>query len=286
MAKGNIGNLLQHFIGLSCAKRLVDMSAGKPIEYIDCFSMSPWEPIDGSNAKDFKLKVLQFEKMKTEGDFVASVFLAAWARRYGENVSLPEPLRREYPNTAVLLRTAFPDQPWNMRLHDADPTNRQNLEQWSREQSPGSYRVDGDWTRSSLISKAPIPPESAAMVMLDPYQIVRNDHERADESGYLPERRLRFLHGAHALNVQERTEAAQPLVVTLFSYSDFNPNNADRVVRNVFSGEKWKIERVMCPCTVRGHQAFHQGWAVSQGISAPLELQTKWNGWACYMDDT
>ena len=48
MVKGNIGNLMQHFVVLRVAQRMLELwqKPEIPIEYIDCFSMAPWEPIE------------------------------------------------------------------------------------------------------------------------------------------------------------------------------------------------------------------------------------------------
>jgi hypothetical protein len=289
MAKGNIGNLLQHFVGLSCARRLVEMSAGKPIEYIDCYSMAPWEPTRGRNPQGFVSTVQQFEWMMAEGDFVARTFLTAWVGRYGKDAIPARPLDREYPNTAVLLRTAFPDQPWNMRLHDAEPTNRKDLEKWSQHQLLGTYRVEGDWIKSSLIQKAPMPQDTAVMVMLDPYQIVDDGNPKADEGGYLSKQLLRYLFGRLALNAHEREAAAGPCVNVLLSYSDAEPDDSDRVVREVFAQSKWVIERIQSgPWSVNGRPSYHQAWVVTKGVSsslAPPTFQQAWDRWVFCVGD-
>lgn len=287
MAMGNMGNLLQHFVGLSCAKRLVEMAQGKPIEYIDCYSMAPWEPIVGRNPQGFVSKVQQFGKMAEDGDFVASTFLAAWAGRYGENAIPAHPLDRDYPNSAVLLRTAFPTQTWNMRLHDI--RYREDIENWSRQQSPGTYRVEGDWTKSSLVQKAPISQEMAVLVMLDPYQIVDDNNPKGDDGGYLPKRLLGYLFGSLALNAHVRDKTAGPCVNLLFSYSQVNADEPDRVVRGTFHHKEWAIERVQSKQRGRdGRPSYHQGWVVTKNLSIRLAVpsfQEAWDQWASGSSD-
>jgi hypothetical protein len=226
--------------------------------------------------------VQQFGRMAENGEFVASTFLAAWESRYGKKGVPNHPLKREYPNTAVLLGTAFPTQTWNMRLHDI--RYREDLENWSRQQSPGTYRVEGDWTKSSLIQKAPMSQEMPVLVMLDPYQIVDDRNPKADKGGYLSKQLLRYLFGPHALNALMREGTAGPCVNLLFSYSDAEPDEPDRVVRAVFPEGIWAVERVQSgPWSVNGRPSYHQGWVVTKGMSVRLAVpsfQEAWDQWA------
>lgn len=284
MAKGNIGNLLQHFIGLSCANRLVDISEGKPLEYIDCYSMAPWEMIDGKSQPAFDKTVQQFAGKAAKGDFIARSFLSAWKCRYGSEDVPADPNNRDYPNTAVLLRTAFPQIAWNMRLHDIDSVKRKNLEEWARQQSPGTYSVAGKWIDSPLILKAPASQDAGVLVMLDPFRIVEDNHSKAEADGFLPQRLLRYLFGSLALNLHTRDDSAGPCAILLFSYSDDEPNVPDGVIRAIFPQDQWAIERVQTkPFNFRGANSYHQGWVVTKGSSqqsAPTTLQIAWDEWA------
>ena len=52
MAKGNLGNLLQHFVAIHAADALVRNSPeGAKLVYVDCFSMAPWEEIEKRNGE-------------------------------------------------------------------------------------------------------------------------------------------------------------------------------------------------------------------------------------------
>ena len=47
MAKGNTGNLLQHFVAIMVADKIIrQLSDSTAIEYIDLFAMRPWEEIN------------------------------------------------------------------------------------------------------------------------------------------------------------------------------------------------------------------------------------------------
>lgn len=291
MAKGNIGNLLQHFIALRVVQRLVENwnQPDEPIEYIDCYSMAPWELITGGQPQGFVSLVRSFPAMQRQGDFVASVFLQAWQDHYSPDAISPQPRQRDYPNTAVLLRYGFPKQAWRMRLHEDDSTEvgkNAALSEWARNQSNGSYAVAGDWTQSRLIRNCAAPSDSPVFVMLDPFQIVDDNNRNAGNGGYLPARLLRDLIGTHALNISQRpvNGEAKPLVVTLFSYANRNPEIADRIIREQFAGEGWQVERVQSgPQQGRNGQNWHVGWIVSTGVDFPIlgsPAQDEWNRWA------
>ena len=285
MAKGNIGNLLQHFVALRCGEALLGHwnQPHIPVAYIDCYSMAPWEEVTGKSSQGFDAIIRRFPVKAQSGDRVAATFLFAWHRRYSPTQLPPHPRDRDYPNTAVLLRTAFPDQTWEMRLHDID--KQSVLEEWIAEQPPGFGAVHGDWSQSPLIRNAPVSATQAVFVMLDPNQIVADDNAKADSGFYLPDRMLRFLIGQHGVDLLDRPSqpGAAPAVVTLFSYSDGDPTTADRIVTDRFAPAGWSVERVRSgPWKTFGKDSFHIGWVVSCHLKTPLvppSLQSAWDGW-------
>lgn len=290
MAKGNIGNLLQHFVALRVAQTLVNKwdHADSPIEYIDCYSMAPWEKIESRQPQGFVGLVQSFTDMKKKGDFVASVFLQASQDRYGPNFVPQHPQESYYPNTAVLLRSGFPNQKWAMRLHEDDSTKigkNADLTCWAQKQPNGTYNVGRDWTQSNLIRNSPAPTDRPVFVMLDPFKIVRHNNDLSNGNGYLPYRLLRFLVGEHALNIRQRPVNGEtmPLVVTLFSYTDSHPEIADGIVRELFAGPHWQVESVRSgPWHGRNGKNWHCGWIVSFGLNFPLlgiPFQAEWDKW-------
>jgi hypothetical protein len=290
MAKGNIGNLLQHFIALKVAERLVRewKQPNKAIEYIDCFSMAPWEPIEGGQPQGFVKMVRRFPNLRDQADVVASGFCRAWEQHYAKKMIPAHPQDREYPNTAVLLRSAFPDQSWNMRLHEDDSTGggkRDKLSAWAEGQTQGEYSVDGEWSESRLIRNCPVPNDRPAFIMLDPFQVVDDHSVSADRGGYLSASRLRFLMGQHCLNLSEsiRHGNSKPIVVTLFSYSDANLNVAAGIVREQFYSDSWQVESIRTG-TLQGRHGrnWHGGWLVSANINCPVlqsSAQHQWDQW-------
>src|SRR5271157_1699557 len=105
MAKGNVGNLVQHFTALKVADRIVDLwnRPEIPIEVIDCYSMGTWEDMVASQTPQRARFVERCNSFQaTRDDFVADVFNKAWATRYGRNVP-PTVADRQYPNTPFLL---------------------------------------------------------------------------------------------------------------------------------------------------------------------------------------
>jgi hypothetical protein len=291
VAKGNIGNLLQHFVALRVAQRLIE-NWGHPdisIEYIDCYSMAPWEPVTGRQPQGFVDLVRQFPVKRNHGDFVASVFLQAWWDHYYAPSEVPgHPQQRNYPNTAVLLRTGFPKQKWNMRLHEDDSTEAgkfDKLSTWASQQNNGNYEVHNDWTGSPLILNRPVPNDRPALIMLDPFQIVSDRAISAGRGDYLPASRLQFLVGQHALSLQRQAEnnRSKPIVLTLFSYSDANPQIADRIVREQFPSDCWHVEWVQSgPWQGRNGRNWHVGWIVSTVLGESVlrsSAQEEWNRW-------
>jgi hypothetical protein len=284
MAMGNIGNLLQHFVGLTVANRLVSdwNQPQNPIEYIDCFSMGPWETLDGSQPQGFVAQVERFPALVERNDLTARAFMAAWSEKYGADEMPARPLERLYPNTAVLLRHAFPGQHWNMRLHDIDEQIRADLDSWGKQENVlKEFRVHGDWSRSPAIHDAPAPEDRPVLLMLDPYRIVPDDPSKVPPGGYLSQAQLRFLTGTHALNLTPANRDGAPCVVVLLSFSDAYPDVPDRVVRKAFDNNGWRIERVQVSVRAR-REAFHQAWIVSCGVEAFVPsgyLQGAWHEW-------
>lgn len=293
MAKGNIGNLLQHFITLRVAQKLVKAwgNIATPIEFIDCYSMAPWEKIDKSGQpQGFVNLVEQFPNQRDQGDFVAKVFLEAWKDHYLTEKTPKHPRERDYPNTAVLIRKAFANQSFNMRLHEndlVDKTKNERLSNWAREQKNCRCDVAGDWTKSQLILNNPAPLDRAVLITLDPYQIVNDDNRLANHGGYLTQSLLRLLFGSKSLNILERPSIrhAKPLVITAFSYSDRNPDNSDEIIRQIFS-RTWDIEIIKSgPRKHHGKDSWHVGWIISNKMDFPVlkkKAQKKWDTWSSF----
>ncbi len=301
MAKGNIGNLLQHFVSLRASSAFVGLLPNKnpAIEYIDTFSMAPWEAIRPSpfNAV-FKDIVDTFPEKHRTGDFAASTFTSGWLQRYGDLLP-PNPLRREYPNTAVLFRLGFPDVQWRMRLHDKEASIRQQLEAWAATQTGLNCRVADQWDKSDLIKRSPIPDNSPVIVMLDPNKIMRADNKimradnkimRADDEAKqnLSDSQLRYMMAGLCLDLQKRPSrtAVEPAMVLAFSYSDSRPDVPHGIIEQVFKQHGWSITRIATgPHRVHTNDVFHQGWILSSSQQLLPDLQHEWNVWSNRLQD-
>lgn len=272
MAKGNIGNLLQHFVALEAGRRLLKAwsKPSEPIEYIDCYSTAPWEPADCANTQGYLVKIGQFEKTAQADDLTAKTFIDAWTGRYG--APLPPIREREYPNTVVLLRTAFPDQAWNWRLHEIEEKKRVQLEALI------GAPVEADWKTSTMIRNRALPADRPSWIMLDPKKILRK--EKPNDDGSLASNWLRYLCGTLALDVNGATiAAAPPRMLTIFSYSD-KDDLAEEVVQEAFGSYAWRIHRVRSG--PHGRATYHQAWVITNkscGDAADFDLQPLWDKW-------
>jgi hypothetical protein len=289
MAKGNVGNLLQHFVALRCAEVLLSSWSlrSELVLYVDCFSMAPWEPVEGDNPQGFVGIIERFEEKAKNGDRVAQAFLTAWQQHYLPEDVPAHPQHRDYPNTASLLRAAFPHQSWLMRLHDVVPWKRTALEKWGNEQMPGNCAVGGAWKESLLIQRNPVSPDRACFVILDPYQIVPDQHPKASEGGYLAEQDIKYLFGRFGLNMITRPiqPGSAPGLITLFSYADANRKVTNQIVLDRFSSSGWNIESVSSgPWNTFGNpDNYHLGWVVSCRLPTPIlgqSLQAAWDDWS------
>jgi hypothetical protein len=276
VAKGNVGNLLQHFVALRVAERVIVRWAtpGVPVEYVDCFSMGPWEGLEPLGTKQRRMFVEKLGALADTPpgrDLIADAFQQAWHDRYGSG--LPARIEdRDYPNTAVLLRVAFPGQSWVMRLHEIAEGKQKELRGWAGRQANGVYEVDGDWEKSKLLKGNPVPGDRPVLVMLDPYQIVPDEAAKADEGGKLRAGHLRYLLGSLLLNLGGPSLPGRtaPVALLLFSYSDQDPDRPHDVVTRTF-GSPWAIERVQTvPLPDHGQKKVHQGWVVSHGLPVPV----------------
>ena len=287
MAKGNIGNLLQHFVGLRCTQVLVNRwnRPQEPILYVDCYSMAPWEKITGKRSEGFSSLVRTFPTKAQQCDLIAKTMLTAWDRHH--RAQLPtNPRSRNYPNTAVLLRTAFPNQKWEVKLHDTNTYKRKKIRAWAKKQSHGQYAIEGDWSESQLIEH--VSAKRPVFVMLDPYQVVGDPNGGIAKGGYLTKCMIQGLLGPEKISLIERPGIdAAPAVVAIFSYSDTQPKVSSRTVSSCFNGLGWSIERVKTTQQRTGtNMTHHVGWVVSSGLPTPIlgkPLQAAWNEWSSYL---
>lgn len=295
MAKGSIGNLFQHFVALTCASRLIDAwgRPNDPIEYVDCYSMAPWEEITGMNDQGFSDEVQRFNHPSGNGDFVAKVFLECWAARYRSLLQMPTtPRNRVYPNTALLLASGFPKEQWAMRLHDKEKKIQLKLRQWAQTQANVTADIAGNWTESNFLRRRPADPDRPLLLMLDPYKVrpeadTEQEGARTIENGYLPLNWLRGLLGGPFLNlIKQVEEGRSPFVITLFTYADTASNALDGPIRGFFQkqfGRDCYVEQVNSgPHNGLPPDQFHRGWICSFGLPTPLvqpNMQAAWVNW-------
>jgi len=281
MAKGNIGNLLQHFVAITVAQTVVDAweNSESPIEYVDCFSMNPWEPIDKKVA-DFRACVSGIIH-GIGNDIVSETFRSAFQDHYGDDKP-PVAAGFEYPNTAALLRYAFPTQTWNMRLHDVDPDKQGALNDWKAENRRFvSASVNGAWNESAELERG-VPDERPTLVMMDPNQFLLR-HPSPKKPGFNLSPQLAFsIVGQHRLNlISDDCDGRVARAALLFSYSETSPNPTDREVQARFASRGFNVQRITTSDVYLGKPVTHQGWVIHRGLPAldSMPLQELWDRW-------
>lgn len=280
VAKGNVGNLLQHFVAVRAAHTLAtfESSVRGPTTYIDCYAMAPWEPIE-KRGPGFPELVGALANASPTSDPVVAAFHAAWRVHPG---NLPaDPAARLYPNTAMLLAAGLPQVAWNMRLHDIKPSVRTQLELWKLSQ-PWPVAIDSDWKCSPLVRDC--PAAGPALVMLDPLRVVIG---KATKPGELRVDDLRLLVGPHCLNLKRRVNdpAAAPAIVTLFSYADSDPDVVDREIRTRVPS--WHVARLK----LRGrggrpNMHYQAWWIASHAAIGCANLPEEWAAWIAFRSIT
>src|SRR5579864_7132923 len=274
MAKGNLGNLLQHFVGLRSMQVLAAAwnRPQEPILFVDCYSMGPWEQINkNGRSEGYDTLVLRFPKKAMQCDFVAKTFMTAWGQHYASSKIPDNPRKRNYPNSAVLLLAAFPNQKWLMRLHDIKVYKRTKLRAWARKQVLVQCQIAGKWSKSPLIDHAPVPCDKPVFVMLDPYQIVGDKNPDAKKNGFLTDSMISRLFGTEGLDLVNRPglKGAAPAVITLFSYSNTQQQviDASKIVTRYFKKRRWSVERVKVKKQRTGtNMTCHVGWVAHSGL--------------------
>jgi hypothetical protein len=283
MAKGNMGNLAQHFVAIHSINQLV-LRWNQPeaaIELIDCYSMAPWETLETSKTPQRRLFENRCRLFEHADDCqIADSFNQAWRNHYGRVVPI-DVSDRMYPNTAVLLKAAFPNQRFRMRLHDNDGENFDQLKRLAYVIGPDEVQVDRDWTQSRLIHGVPAPKDRPVALMLDPYKIVPNDHDRVSEAGYLTPRHIQYLLGPSALAIDSPRKT--PCVMIACSYSEQSPEASIGILTGVLANTGWSIETLVAgPFPDIGRTKSHVIVVASMGCEKPIfdrPLQDMWNEW-------
>jgi hypothetical protein len=275
MAKGNMGNLLQHYVALHAARAL-DAQAGA-FEYVDLFAMAPWEGLERATA-GFKRAIATLDARPAD-DLVAATFRAAWARRYGKELLPPAP-KRQYPNTAALLLEA-PVRLAKMAVCEHEETRRAELLAYLDEHAQETpHDVFGRWEEVRFANRA-----NALMIMVDAYQVHRKTQATSKKPGYITVDRIRGALGALGLLKRGDDAAATPAVATIFSYGELEPDATHRVLEAELEGKwGWNVTRVQEPDVsprAAGKTAWHQGWwcASHESVRAPDDLQQRWEQW-------
>lgn len=133
--RGNVGNLLQHWVLCELLEILRDKS--KRIDFIDAFSMAPMA--DERPKLDATAHVFDYVQARLPGEDTA------YERAWQALVSAPG----KYPNSASFLTTVWPRQS-SLLLCESEPTTVQQLRAWARGATRGANVIDadvwgGDW---------------------------------------------------------------------------------------------------------------------------------------------
>jgi hypothetical protein len=274
MAKGNIGNLLQHFVALHALQRLATVA--DRFAYVDLFAMEPWEDVP---VPDAAFRDVLHTLPSRSADPVAAALIVAQQARGAD-------LTREYPNTTALaLHAGFPLT--SVTACEIDDTKRAKLERYILEGAAGTpLALHGDCTKAKLAKCG-----GAAFVIMDPLQ-VDIDGAHGGQMGYISIAQIRGVLGSSKLDVLARakTSSTEPCIATIFSYSEptANADETDRALRRELGDQwGWRITRVAEPTvlhTGRKRSALHQGWwcASADGVAAPADLQDSWDKWRRY----
>lgn len=133
-----------------------------------------------------------------------------------------------------------------MRLHElAEPQNA-DLRRWAAGLPAQRIGVAGDWKTSDLLRGKPAACDKPVMVMLDPYKLVSDNHERAGAAGYLCGGDIRRLIGQDMLNLcpGNRTASA-PAALVIMSYSMDDLDLADGAIDECFGlSTGWHVQCV------------------------------------------
>jgi hypothetical protein len=277
MAKGNTGNLLQHFVAIMVADKIIrQLSDSTAIEYIDLFAMRPWEEINQAEDQ-FKKRIKAITDQKQPSNHcVTSSYRKAFTSKYPDATP---PIRRgfSYPNTATLLEHGFPKQKWLMQLHDIDQSKQTALQEMIDKNGKIQGTVLGKWQNS--LEKRSQAREGPVLAMLDPNQI--NLKAGSDEAK-LGVRQLISIASEHKLNLFTNT-LNLPAALLAFSYTDHEPDKVNRHLRQEIDNAGWEdivIERITTRAHTgtRGRDSVHQGWIIHKNIKT-LELQAEWDSW-------
>jgi hypothetical protein len=277
MAKGNAGNLLQHFIGLHAARCLNERAGA--FEYLDLFAMAPWEPAERAE-REYVALLDSFAARPN--DPIASVFLKAWAERYAGSDVPARSRDREYPNTMTLLLSAKIKLE-SILLCEHDEGCWRALRTYLDEHAGKiPHQVYGSWQRAPLGAVS-----GPALVMLDPYQVHVTRTAATKPEGYLTVADVRGILGSTKLDLLGRATDAKgaPVIATLFSFGERNPEATDRALRVELEKYGWRVRtaRVQTAATRnRKLEAWHQAWwcASHDSVAGPEDLQGEWDRWS------
>lgn len=275
MAKGNIGNLLQHYVALHAARTLDSLAGG--FEYVDLFAMAPWEGLE-RRTPGFKA-VIDSLDTRPAGDPVAAAFRAAWARRYGKEIPALA-TKRQYPNTAALFLDAGIRMS-KMALCEQDETRRAELQAYLDEHAAATpHEVFGRWEEVRFATRS-----NPMMVMFDPYQVHRKTQATSKKLGYITVDKIRGVLGQLGLLKRGDDAAAAPAIVTIFSFGELDPDATHRVLEADLAGKwGWHLERIKepdVPARDATRAVWHQAWwcGSNEATKAPADLQQRWETW-------
>lgn len=257
MAKGNIGNLLQHFVAVHAMKRLAEASPDG-VQYIDLFAMAPWEPLELKDEQFFQI----IQALGGRSDDVASALRNAEIER-------GVPLTQEYPNTLVLARQAGINL-ISATLCEKKESKRDELRAYLvREMPTLSYHIHNTWSKSLAALVEP------AFVIMDPNRVLP-DRGGEVEDNCISVGHVRSVLGSHQLNILSRPgiPGSLPCVVTIFSYGqyDYQASQVDKNLRELFKDRGWCVQRIAEPTKMRGQRSLAQAWwcASHEQVAAPL----------------
>lgn len=210
--KGNIGNLLQHWVFVELVE-LLKGSHCNDLCYFDAYSMSPFAKRESNTKPNI------FDEVKDQLSKKKSNFEIAWNELSNNYV--------EYPSSAMFLNHIW-QKPLNLILCESDSASAKEIEDWKN--GLGNNREfeiwPADWKKRLILG---LPEGNGAYFLsFDPYMFERNFVSK-QKNGNMYTSDLAII--AKAITKISKPEI--PIIIQLSTYSANNSNSQTDVIDTI-----------------------------------------------------
>lgn len=264
MAKGNGGNLLQHWVLCDLAASVLSRVARRRIAYVDCYAMKPFECVESSPCSQPEFHAVLSDTHRLKSDFQKALCILK------EEIWRDQ--RPHYPSSLVLL-SALQVPLARAVLCECHREKAEAIELWCRRRDLSAVVWPTNWRHVDIRSLLEGDERALVLALLDPNVVSLSENTRPENMSIVDLERL----------LGEITVTGET-IVQISSYSSNGGNSGAKVrpcVRRLLGEHDFSAVFEVCQPKKGRAKLRDSPWSIIAGrfTSRTIDLQTAFEEW-------